>query len=146
MPNVAQVLKAEITRLAKREVTASLQSVKKSNAQLRKVVAALKMQVRTFNIALTSLQREARERSVVKVPVTASTQLRFVAKGLVSHRSRLGLSAAEFGRLVGVSAQSVYQWESGKTVPRAAQLQRIAQLRSLGKREVQARLARRSNK
>ena len=41
----------------------------------------------------------------------------------------------------GVSALSVYKWESGKTRPRARQLEAIASLRKMGKREAQARLA-----
>jgi DNA-binding transcriptional regulator YiaG len=67
-------------------------------------------------------------------------KVRFVAKGLVSLRKRLGLSATDFGRLVGVSGQSVYAWESKKATPRKAQLASIAALRNMGKREARARL------
>lgn len=54
--------------------------------------------------------------------------------------SKAGLSAADFGTLTGVSGQSIYHWESGKPVPRQPQLQRLASLRGLGKKEVMARL------
>jgi DNA-binding XRE family transcriptional regulator len=47
----------------------------------------------------------------------------------------LGLSAAEYGKLVGVTAQSVYNWERGGATPRGDQLARIASLRAIGKRE-----------
>jgi DNA-binding transcriptional regulator YiaG len=50
------------------------------------------------------------------------------------------LSAGDFGKLVGVSANSVYAWESGSTVPRRAQLARIEALRTMGKREAVQRL------
>ena len=43
-------------------------------------------------------------------------------------------------RLLGVSGQSVYKWELGKARPRARQLEAIAALRGVGKREVNARL------
>ena len=43
-------------------------------------------------------------------------------------------------QLLGASALSVYKWESGKAHPRAAQLERIASIRQLGKREALARL------
>jgi DNA-binding transcriptional regulator YiaG len=43
--------------------------------------------------------------------------------------------------LLGVSNQSVYHWETGKSKPRAAQLQAIAAVRKLGKKEVAERLA-----
>jgi DNA-binding transcriptional regulator YiaG len=45
------------------------------------------------------------------------------------------------GALVGVSAQTVYNWEAGKSRPRQQQLAAIAAIRKLGKREAQARLA-----
>jgi transcriptional regulator with XRE-family HTH domain len=40
-----------------------------------------------------------------------------------------------------VSAQSVYHWEQGKSRPRASQLQAIAGLRTLGKRQAAERLS-----
>lgn len=55
-------------------------------------------------------------------------------------RKKLGISAAEMGKLLGVSAQSVYHWETGKTKPRASQLQAIAAVRKMGKRAVAAKL------
>lgn len=67
-------------------------------------------------------------------------QTRFVAKGLKSLRTRLGLSAAELASLLGVTGQSVYNWEQKKSTPRAAQLSQLAQLRSLGKKAVRAQL------
>lgn len=60
--------------------------------------------------------------------------------GFAALRKKLGISAAEMGKLLGVSAQSVYHWESGKTKPRASQLQAIAAVRKMGKRAVAAKL------
>ena len=65
---------------------------------------------------------------------------RFSAKGLAAQRKRLGLSAAAMAKLLGVSALSVYKWESGKTRPRAKQIEAIARLRGIGKKEAAARL------
>jgi DNA-binding transcriptional regulator YiaG len=67
--------------------------------------------------------------------------LRFRASGLAGHRKRLGLSASDFGSLLGVSGQSVYKWEAGEVKPRRSQLQAIAAVRKLGRREAEARLA-----
>ena len=66
--------------------------------------------------------------------------LRFRAEGMLSNRKRLGLSAADFGLLVGATGQSVYSWEQGKSKPRAKALAAIAALRGVGKREVAKRL------
>jgi len=45
------------------------------------------------------------------------------------------------GTLLGVSAQSIYHWETGKTKPRQSQLAAIAAVRKMGKREAMAQLA-----
>jgi len=59
----------------------------------------------------------------------------------VSHqREKLGLSAADFGRLVGVSGLSIYNWEKGKVRPRRKQVEALASLRGVGKREARMRL------
>lgn len=70
-----------------------------------------------------------------------SSGLRFRAAGMASNRKRLGLSAHDFGLLVGATGQSVYQWEQGKATPRPQNLAAIAALRGVGKKEVAARLA-----
>lgn len=53
---------------------------------------------------------------------------------------KLGQSAAEMGTLLGMSAQSVYRWETGKTKLRAGRLQAIDAVRRMGKRAVAAKL------
>ena len=67
--------------------------------------------------------------------------LRFRADGFASLRKKFGVSAAQMALLLGVSNQSVYHWETGKSKPRAAQLQAIAAVRKLGKKQVAVRLA-----
>ena len=90
------------------------------------------------------LSRKTMTASSAQSADAPTKQVRFVAKGLRSQRSRLGLSADGFGKLVGVSAQSIYNWERGTAYPRAQQLARIAALRGIGKREADARLNRSS--
>lgn len=69
-----------------------------------------------------------------------SKKFRFVAKGLLAQRKRLGLSATDYGKLVGVSSLTIYAWEKGTSRPRKTLLPVLASLRKLGKREAQARL------
>ena len=66
--------------------------------------------------------------------------LLFRADVFASLRKKLGLSGTEMVKLPGVSNQSVYHLESGKTKPRAAQLLAIAAVRRLGKNEVAKKL------
>ena len=56
---------------------------------------------------------------------------RFSSRGLRTHRNKLGLSAAEYAGLVGVSAQTIYNWERETSRPRVEQAAAIAALRSL---------------
>ena len=62
-------------------------------------------------------------------------------EGFASLRKKLGLSAVDMSKLLGVSAQSVYHWETCKSMPRASQLQAISAARKMGKKAVAAKLA-----
>ncbi len=140
MPNIGALLKQEITRLSRREVRAQVQPTKKASAQYRRHLAVLKQQVSTLERQVALLQRRMLDRPLA-TPTSSTTQkVRFVAKGLKSQRNRLALSAADYGRLVGVSAQSIYNWEQGHASPRREQLTLIAALRGIGKRDAQRRL------
>ncbi|MEO8486309.1 MAG: helix-turn-helix transcriptional regulator [Betaproteobacteria bacterium] len=139
MPNIGVVLKQEIARLSRREIRGEVQAMRKASAQYRRHIAALKRQVSHLEREMSMLKRRILKGSLQSA-ASSSEKFRFVAKGLKSQRKRLGLSAAEYGRLVNVSAQSVYNWEQGHSSPRAVQLAAIATLRGMGKREVGKRL------
>ena len=139
MPNLASMFKTEITRLARKEIKVAIDPVRKALAAHRKEIAELKRQVASLQRELKASSRPSRvPQDVAEAPARGT---RFVAKGLKSLRARLGLSAAEFGRLVGASGQSIYKWETGKAVPRASQQAALAAIRGLGKREAGKRLA-----
>jgi DNA-binding transcriptional regulator YiaG len=140
MANMASLLKDEISRLSRREIRRQMQSVKKASAVHRREIAALKRQVLELQRRSKMLVKRTIETSGPAVAAEPSTPLRFVAKGLRSLRSRLGLSASELATLLNVSPQTVYNWELKKTVPRKEQLAALATVRSLGKREARARL------
>lgn len=139
MPSLSTILKGEITRLARKEIKAAIDPVRKSNAGQRKEIAELKRLVASLQRDLKAASKPPRARADASEAPTGST--RFSAKGLKSLRSRLGLSAAEFGLLVEASGQSIYKWETGKAVPRAAQQAALAGIRGMGKREAAKRLA-----
>lgn len=142
MPNIANVLKAEIARVARKEVRTDTESLKKAIALYRHEIATLKKRLAQVE---KDLKRSGRRKgggvASSLVPAEAGGRpLRFSAPRLAAQRKKLGLSAADFARLLGVSSLSVYKWESGKTRPRQAQLEVIAAARNLGKREALARL------
>lgn len=143
MPNIASVLKEEIARVARKELKGDNLKLKKSSAQYRSEIAALKRRLQALEQQVAKLSRAARRTAPAAAAAEegdAATKLRFSAKGLKTQRQRLGLSAADVAALLGVSGQSIYKWEDGKTRPRASQLPAIATLRGLSKREAAARL------
>lgn len=148
MPNIATVLKAEITRLARRQAREASDDLRKTVAAQRSEIAGLKRRIQVLEASVKRLARHAgtdQGRPVPAAPGEAGGPdpkgLRFRAQGMAANRKRLGLSAADFGLLVGATGQSIYAWEAGKAKPRPQSLAAIAALRGIGKREVEARLA-----
>jgi DNA-binding XRE family transcriptional regulator len=149
MPNIASVLKSEIARIARREVRTQTDGLKKALSSQRTENVALKRKIQELEKSLKSLARgSARTKSAPAAAgdsgngaVEDSGSLRFSAKGMASNRKRLGLTAAEFGLLVGTTGQSIYAWEAGKSSPRPKARAAIAALRGAGKKEVAAKLA-----
>ncbi|OIQ98615.1 helix-turn-helix protein [mine drainage metagenome] len=141
MANIASVLKDEIVRLARKEIRTETAGFKKASVQYRSEIAALKRRVVTLEQQLSRLGKTTTKRDEIKAESITETKVRFVAKGFKTLRQRLGLTAGEMGKLLGVSAQSIYSWEAGNSSPRKLQLAKIAMLRGMGKREANAILA-----
>ena len=142
MANIASVLKSEISRIARRELRAETASLKKAQASFRADIASLKRATRVLEQAIRNVAKHVRPATQARTePSADSAKARFSAKGLASQRKRLGLSAEAFGKLLGTSGQSVYNWEAGKTRPRDLHMAAIRALRTLGRKEAAARLA-----
>lgn len=143
MPNIAAVLKDEIARIARKEVRAQTGNFKNASSQYRAHIAALRRRVDELERELARVRKSAGRAPAAPrggEDDDGGTQRRFSATRLAAQRNKLGLSAADFAALLGVSGQSVYKWEHGESRPRAKQLEAIAALRGIGKREAQARL------
>jgi DNA-binding transcriptional regulator YiaG len=147
MPNIGSVFKSEISRVARKEVRGETQALKQAISQYRTQIAGLKRRMQALEKQVARLGKASSRGAASKAAASESAEgedagsnLRFSAKGLATHRKRLGLSAAALAKILGVSALSVYKWESGKVRPRAKQIEAIASLRSMGKREAAERL------
>ena len=142
MSTFADQLKSEIARIAKKEVRAEIQALKKASAVYRGEIAALKRRIAGLEAQLKKLSKGAGLAKVLEIAEEDSgAALRFRVAGFAALRKKLGISAADMGKLMGVSAQSVYHWETGKTKPRASQLAAISAVRKMGKKAVAAKLA-----
>jgi len=140
MPNIASILKDEISRVARKEIRVETESLKKAVVAYRTEIAALKRRAQALEQEVRRLGKSSARAVSPAAEEPSSRKLRFSAKSLASQRRRLGLSAKDCGLLVGASGQSIYNWEAGKARPRDSHLPTIATLRSLGKKEVAARL------
>lgn len=140
MTNIASLLRAEISRVARKEVRNELQALKKAASAHRAEIAALKRRTQALEQEVKRLCRSKPSPTPQPQAAPPSGPLRFSPTRLQAQRKRLGLSARQFGQLVGASDQSVYKWEAGAR-PGPDLLAAIAVLRKLSKREVAARLA-----
>ena len=154
MANLASALKEEIGRLARKEVRQQTAGTAKTVAQCERDIAALKGRIDNLQRELSSLRTQDTSGQIVskkaatkKQSVKAATgsgkqsaRARFSAKGLKTSRERLGLSADNYGKLIGVSGLSIYNWEQGKAHPRESSIAALMTIKGIGKREAARRL------
>jgi DNA-binding transcriptional regulator YiaG len=118
-------------------------STRQLTAQHRRDIARLKRLLKDHEKKIAFL--EARERKRLSRPDAPAADLlngaRFSPTSVRAQRRRLKLSAAEYGKLAGVSGQTIYLWEQGKSRPRTAQLASLVALRKLGRRHAVRQLA-----
>ena len=147
MANIASVLKSEIARVARKEVRVELESLKRASTQHRSAIAQLRREVADLHRQLKQAHRQVANASRASAAsgggggASEGTPRRFSAARLAAHRAKLGLSAADYGRLVGMSGATIYLWEQGKSRPKPEQLQRLVEARTLGRRAALEQLA-----
>lgn len=142
MPNIASVLKAEIARIARKETRAAVARLhgaagkaRKDSAAAKQRIGQLESQVKALAVQLGKLQKGA-------TAEPAAADLQITGSRVKSLRGRLGVTQAEFGLLVGVSAQAVAHWERqrGKVKLRSKAKAGLAAARGLRARDARARL------
>jgi DNA-binding transcriptional regulator YiaG len=145
MPNLSQVIKAEISRISRKEIKSAIGqlrnstiALKKTSAQLKKRIGALEAQ--TKRIASLRNALAAQEQS--NATTEPDAKVRITSKTIRKLRGKLGLSQDGFAKLLGVSSQAVYIMEhkQGRLNLRTATLTKLLSVRGIGKREAQARL------
>jgi len=140
MTTFASAFKAEITRLARKEIKAQTESMKNAVTQYRHDIAKLKRQVDEQLRRIEFLERQEKKRIQEPKTEDLTGKQRFSSRSVRAQRKRLGLSAEEFGKLLGVSGQTIYNWEKGDSRPREKQFAALVEVRGIGKREAMRRL------
>ncbi|PZP28883.1 MAG: hypothetical protein DI603_18135 [Roseateles depolymerans] len=141
MANLATALKSEIARIARKELRDEFASLRKTVTGHRTDIAKLKRELTAANQELRRLRREvARNAPAVEAAGEPdASKFRYSAERLAASRAKLGLSAEDYGLLVGSSGLSVYKWERG-VKPRQRFMPALAAAFKMGKREAAARL------
>ena len=144
MPSIAQALKAEIVRISRKEIKASVDSIHKTNVGLKKTVAEFKKKIIALEAENKNLKSFSKKFEDQKPEVTpeVAEKVRFTSKSIIKLRGKLGLTQEQFGKIIGVSSQNVHALEhkDGRLKFRSATLANLLSVRGLGKREAKKRL------
>lgn len=142
MPNLSSLLKAEISRISRKEIKASVKSVKNSNADLKKNIADLKKRVLALESQIKKLQPLFPAQEKADVSPEAMEKASFSSRNIKALRTRLGISQGDFAKLLGVSSQAVYMMENkgGKLRLRQNTIKKLLAIKDIGRKEAKRML------
>jgi DNA-binding transcriptional regulator YiaG len=141
MAKIEGVIKAEIMRLAKREVRAVFRPLKREVWQMGTKLSNLS---KAF-ASLTRMAKELHLQEKAKPKLEATPEevkvSRLTPERISRLRKKLGISQRELGILTGASIGAILAWEKGKFRPKGEKKAALVALRKLKKREVRKLLA-----
>ena len=128
--------------LARKEVRAASAPLQQQIRELKKQIASSAKRLFPAPRWPTAGATSSPTDKILKAPAIAEDrQIRLSGTSIKKHRKRLGLSQGELGQLLNVSTNTIVRWEQNKSKPREAYRAGIAQLRTMGVREVKKLLA-----
>ena len=138
MPNLSQILKEEMGRLAKREINRQVGPLQGQLVELRRTARDQRRRIEQLE---KELARKV-DKSRAIVPVSEDDDVRVHRGSVRKHRDRLGISQREMALLLDVSPLTVSNWETEKTSPSGKNKLAFAELRTRGVRDVREWLER----
>lgn len=144
MSTFAVAFKEHVRRLARKELRADTAVLRRASAVHRRDIASLKRTLAALQKQIARVSRGAASGGAPALVASLEDGIpagtRFSARSVRAQRKRLGLSAAGFGKLVGVSPLTIYHWESGKATPRRKQIGAFIAIRGITKQEAAQRV------
>ena len=141
MPDVAIVLKEEISRIARKEIRVRVDPLKKQVVDLRRRLRAAETTIlqlqKTTNKTTNTVSRQS---GAIVPDVEETRQIRISPNSVKKLRTRLRLTQAQMAQLVDVSTNTVVRWEQGTSSPRGGSRAVIASMRSMGVKQVKKQL------
>jgi DNA-binding transcriptional regulator YiaG len=145
MPKLAEVLRGEIIRISRREARVATAGIREAKIRLTKTVADLKRKIAKLQGENKCLVAAEKKRLAQKPHITPETsrKARLTSKGIRRLRRKLGLSQANFAKLLGASTQTVHMWETkkGPLRLRGNTLASVLSAREMGARDAKRRIA-----
>src|SRR5207248_1711306 len=142
-PKIELAIKAAIDRGARRHIRQVATPLRREVRRLRQLVAGLRKDVTGLKATAGQWERMADERPwTARVSDEAAKAARLSGRLIRTLRTRLGLSQAALGRLVGVTGTAVVEWERGRAKPSGERRKAVVAARGLGRREVKRLLER----
>ena len=139
MSNILKELKAEISRLARKEAKAIVAPIQKASANYRGLIAGLRKQLDALQKDVAILKKAVPSpEKAIQAKDAPEGRFWITGKGVKALRKRLGATQAGLAKLVGVSSQAVVNWEAhkGKINLRKATAGRLQEIRGWGKRDM----------
>ena len=143
MANIGSILKEEIRRLAKREARAMFKKLQSNHLKLKARVAELRQEVAVLERLTVPLKKAPLSLCEAELTPERVNKARISAKIVAVTRKRLRLSQADFAKLLGVTGNTVWQWENrknGRLQIRDKAKAAFVSVRGIGVREAKRRL------
>ncbi|WP_287983500.1 helix-turn-helix transcriptional regulator [Diaphorobacter sp.] len=171
MTAFSDAFRFEVMRMARKEIKGELGTLRKTVTAQRSEIAALKRDLKVLTSQVRTLtnvqektdaaaerpqaaQRRSKTLSGSQPTQVASGGLEaaggkargghkstFSHEALIAKRHALHLTQKDMARLLGVSVVSLYKWETGEVMPRAAQLERVRKVLKMGVRAARKQIA-----
>jgi DNA-binding transcriptional regulator YiaG len=147
MSKLDTVIKAEIVRLARKEVRKISSPLGREVRTLKGLVSGIRKSLSALE-RLSARQQKEMESGALRLEATPDQVkgARFSPRLIRTLRKRLGITQDELATLAKVSVGAVHQWEMGKFQPRDENKGILVALRGLGRREVRTLLEKASGK
>jgi DNA-binding XRE family transcriptional regulator len=125
-PSIAAILRAEIRRVARREMKRAMTRVRR----LQRRVSLMRLEGRRQQRLLDRLQRRLKRVGAARGGAPAGRGS--APDAIRALRARLGMTRKQFSQALGVSPGAIFLWETGRSVPRRSSLARLKELRARG--------------
>jgi len=143
MPKYLGALQEEISRLARKEVTQSQKSLKKTAVDVRKENSELKKRVKSLEKAVEVLQKAVGcEKKIKEMPSSEEVKgKRIQPRSIATLRKKHGLSVLKMAELLDINNKSLDRWEKGIGKPQFESKKKLLAFKKLSKSEVRKMLA-----